>query len=190
MSGNEELIHGNQLLASMDLTYDAEKTFKQTSHTLSKIRGTLDRVSPFVGMEENDAEQHIAEYIVFDAVIGNTDRHHENWAILFEHVRGDVECARMAPSFDHASSLGRELSDERRILLMKERRVRQYSEKGRGAIYWSEDSLRGPSPLELARRAAQVPWSWHAELHSGIRTFLNLPWRNSNWLPNRPFANA
>ena len=26
-------------------------------------------------------------------------------------------------------------------------------EKGRGAIYWSEDERRGPSPLELIRRA-------------------------------------
>lgn len=30
-----------------------------------------------------------------------------------------------------------------------------YAEKGRGAVYWSEDEQRGPSPLELTRRAVR-----------------------------------
>ena len=41
----------------------------------------------------------------------------------------------------------------RRERLLAENRVGDYSEKGRGAIYWSEDDRYGPSPLELARRA-------------------------------------
>ena len=37
--------------------------------------------------------------------------------------------------------------------LMAENRVGDYAERGRGAIYWSEDGRHGPSPLELVRRA-------------------------------------
>ena len=33
--------------------------------------------------------------------------------------------------------------------------MENYVEKGHGAIYWSEDGRHGPSPLELARRAAR-----------------------------------
>ena len=62
----------------------------------------------------------------------------------------------MAPSFDHASSLGRELRDERRDRLLAENRVGDYAKKGRGAIYWSEDDQRGLSPLELVRRATHL----------------------------------
>lgn len=29
-----------------------------------------------------------------------------------------------------------------------------YSEKGHGGIYWAEDEKRGPSPLDLVRKAA------------------------------------
>ena len=152
--GNQVLIHGNQLLAITHAGYDSERTFQQSSHTLCNIWGTLNRISEFVGMDRDDARQRIAEYIVLDAVIGNTDRHHENWGVVVERV-GDRQNGRIAPSFDHASSLGRELRDERRILLMNEHRVGQYSEKGRGAIYWSEDQRHCPSPLELARRAAR-----------------------------------
>ena len=37
---------------------------------------------------------------------------------------------------------------------MRENRVGNYAERGRGAVYWSEEERRGPSPLELVRRAA------------------------------------
>ena len=95
----------------------------------------------------------IAEYTVLDALIGNTDRHHENWGILRRRT-GDKGRDFVAPSYDHASSLGRELRDERRDRLMAENRIGDYAERGRGAIYWSEDERYGPSPLELVRRAA------------------------------------
>ncbi len=62
---------------------------------------------------------------------------------------------QVAPSFDHASSFGRELLDSRRSRLLREGRVGVYAEKGRGAVYWSEDERRGPSPLELTRRATR-----------------------------------
>ena len=101
------------------------------------------------------AKRCIAEYLVLDAFIGNTDRHHENWGILWRRT-GNTWRGFVAPSFDHASSLGRELLDERRERLLAESRVGGYAEKGRGAIHWSEDKKHGPSPLELVRRAAPL----------------------------------
>ena len=78
---------------------------------------------------------------------------------------GQSWAGRLAPSFDHASSLGRELLDRKRLQLLKERRVRQYSKKGRGGIYWSRDARYGPSPLELVRKAvAAHPVSFEASL--------------------------
>lgn len=37
-----------------------------------------------------------------------------------------------------------------------ESRVGDYLQRGRGAIYWSEDERHGPSPLELVRRASRM----------------------------------
>jgi hypothetical protein len=51
-----------------------------------------------------------AGYLLLDALIGNTDRHQENWAVIANGGR------RLAPTFDHASSLGFQLDDERRDL--------------------------------------------------------------------------
>lgn len=49
-------------------------------------------------------------YLMLDALISNQDRHHENWAVLRDNENHIYLC----PSYDHAASLGRELSDENR----------------------------------------------------------------------------
>ncbi len=46
--------------------------------------------------------------------------------------------------------------DERRILLLKEKRVGWYSGKGRGGIYWERGARSGLSPLGLVRRAVEA----------------------------------
>ena len=146
-----ELVHGNQMLKRAIHGYDPEKEFRQSSHTLANIWQVMDRV---FGESEHaeKAKSRLAEYVVLDALIGNTDRHHENWGILRREQKGWVDLF-VAPSFDHASSLGRELQDTRRDRILAEDRLGDYVEKGRGAIYWSAADRRGPSPLELVRRA-------------------------------------
>ncbi|MCU1059985.1 hypothetical protein B9Y88_09365 [Stenotrophomonas maltophilia] len=51
----------------------------------------------------------MAGYLMLDVLIGNQDRHEENWGIVTYERR-----IYLAPTFDHASSLGRELMDARR----------------------------------------------------------------------------
>jgi len=67
---------------------------------------------------------------------------------------------REPPSFDHASSLGRELLDESkgkcRVRILNENRIGQYAENAPGAIYWDVDDRKGVSPLDLVRRAAKL----------------------------------
>ena len=172
--GLRVLAHGNQLLGRVVSSYDPEVQFRQSAHTLDNIWATLD--STFTKPEAvTPAKRQFAEYVVLDAVIGNTDRHHENWGQLRKlrglhkpgsrlggrgkrrHRRAEYYWEEsLAPSFDHASSLGRELRDEKRDRLLSEDRVGRYAEKGRGGIYWSEDERRGPSPLALVRRAAHT----------------------------------
>lgn len=53
-----------------------------------------------------------AEAIAFDAVIGNTDRHSENWGFLVR-VDADGQAKHsLAPIFDNGTSLGFSLRDE------------------------------------------------------------------------------
>lgn len=50
-----------------------------------------------------------AGYLILDALISNTDRHQENWAVI-----DDGGERWLSPSFDHASSLGFQLTDAER----------------------------------------------------------------------------
>ncbi len=49
-------------------------------------------------------------YLLLDALIGNQDRHHQNWGLLKVPGGG----LTLAPTFDHASSLGRNETDAKR----------------------------------------------------------------------------
>lgn len=148
------LFHGNQVLAGRVLGYDPSGVFRHSSHTLENIRLALDRTFAYEHGRQR-AKRALAEYLVLDALIANVDRHHENWGLLRKNVDGRWN-GFVAPSFDHASSLGRELLDERREMLLREGRVGSYVEKGHGAVFWRGDERRGPSPLELVRRAAKA----------------------------------
>ena len=149
-----DLWHGNQVLTGADHGYDPEARFHHSRHTLRRIWGALERV--FKRAEAaKQAKLKIADYIVLDAVIGNTDRHHENWGLLRRRVGARV-IGTMAPSFDHASALGRELLDERRKRRLDANGIGRYAENGHGGIYWSEADKRAPSPLALVRHATRA----------------------------------
>ena len=142
------LVHGNELLEILLGDYEPEKRFHQSRHTLENILATLAALAD----HGPDCRSRFAEYLLLDAIIGNTDRHHENWGWLMDLAVADGS-GELAPSFDHASSLGRELDGVRRDRILDENRVGPYAERGRGGIYWSEQDRRSPSPLELMRRA-------------------------------------
>ena len=145
-----KLVHGNQALAGTVFGYDTEKKrFRQSDHTLENIWRALERGTD----DAEESKRQFAEYVVLDAVIGNTDRHHENWGIL-QTWADEGLMGRLAPSFDHASSLGREISDEKRNQRLTENSIGHYAHRGRGGIYWSNSDKRAPSPLELVRLAA------------------------------------
>jgi len=71
--------------------------------------------------------------LILDALIGNTDRHHENWAII---RAGRQLC--LAPTFDHASCLGFNLSDAERTDRMtpgRNRSVETFADKALSKLY-------------------------------------------------------
>ena len=151
VASDQDLFHGNQLLERTTEGYDPEVRRAQADHSFVNIWGSFERLFAKAEATE-ETKKAFARLLILDAVIGNTDRHHENWGMLRRRV-GGREAGGLGPSFDHASSLGRELLDTKRGLLLSEDRVGRYSEKAPGQIFWSEDAQRAPSPIALARQA-------------------------------------
>lgn len=85
-----------------------------------------------------------ASSIGFDALIGNTDRHAENWALL----RGTDDRWHMAPAFDNGTSLGYMMTDDALQLPISEASVAQHVARGRHHITWAP-SAKGPGDTFL-----------------------------------------
>ena len=157
--GVDGLVHGNEILHRIMPDYDTKAVrFRQPHHTLHNIWLALGEAfeNP---VESAAAKAQFAGYLTLDALIGNTDRHHENWGLLVRYDGNDLRI-RLAHTYDHASCLGHELQDRRRELLLSEGRVGRYAvgagRRGSGGIYWSSDDNAAPSPLNLVRLAAET----------------------------------
>ena len=151
------LIHGNEVLAGQVLGYDKDKVFHQSDHTLDNIRAAISKMFPDPDVHHGVLTE-LCSYLVLDALIGNTDRHHQNWGLLMVltlaegHLMADT--LQVAPSYDHASSLGRELRDEKRASLLASNAVASYVRKGRGAVFFKPSDNHGANPLRLVEYGA------------------------------------
>jgi hypothetical protein len=156
----ELLFHGNELLAGQITGYDRDKRQRQSDHTLENIIGAIDKLFSDLGDVRLGVLNTLASYMVLDALIGNTDRHHENWGLVLTYeVRENARtltALSVAPSFDHASSLGRELSDERRSAILASGEMERYVRRGRGGIYLRDTDPHGANPLYLVEVAARA----------------------------------
>lgn len=88
-------------------------------------------------LDSEDILQDFANMVVFDAWIGNMDRHHENWAIIQKKIviqlsllklskeeREKIKLLRkFTPLFDHGSSLLFELSDADVVKYLKDKKL-------------------------------------------------------------------
>lgn len=159
------LAHGNVLLAAWVWNYDPRKRFGQKDHTLTNILRVVDKM--FIDPDDRDlALQHLMGYLVLDGLILNTDRHHENWALIrYTSSTGTEQGHRMAPTFDHASSLGRNVTPKQlQAWGTRHADVARYARNAPGAIYATNTDTHGLNPIELVRLALRVkseamrPW--------------------------------
>ena len=153
------LVHGNELLAQIERTYRTERIWRARQHTVRRVIASLKQpiveIGPPLGFSEGSALDAFAGYLALDALIGNQDRHHENWGVIVG-ADGDV---RLAPTYDHASSLGRNEKDavRRRKLTTRDAgdSVESYVARATSALYRSSGDSKALPTLESFRLAGQ-----------------------------------
>jgi len=160
------LAHGNEMLSTMIPNYPrpnetSHKQLKVRLHTVEAVFQALEQFQ--VGLPEGwggvsgiaSAADMFTGYLLFDAWIGNTDRHHENWAC----VRQTGGVRALAPSYDHAASMGALLRGEERAnrLTTKDKNfaVEAYASKALSALHATPENPKPMLTLDAFRRAAQ-----------------------------------
>ena len=122
----EELRELKSYLVLEDSSYNPSAKEHQSRYTFEFIARALRKQSL------DDFLPKIIETIVFDAVIGNQDRHQENIAFI---VNADSE--RFSQIYDSGSCLGRELSEERvSRMSANSKDLSFYIERGHSEIRW------------------------------------------------------
>ncbi|MBI5762036.1 MAG: hypothetical protein HZA51_00775 [Planctomycetes bacterium] len=176
---HQSLIHGNEILVNIVKGYEASATkrYGQSKHTLKNVLSVLN--DDQIGLPMGWTPPHgvstptglMIGYLMFDVLIGNTDRHHENWAIVLDssvHLNTDPGgfispatpgewLLRMAPTFDHASSLGAHLVDSKRTSILAAENgfpMEGYVEKARSALYHTEDDSKAMMTIDAFAKAA------------------------------------
>ncbi|MGH6916368.1 MAG: HipA domain-containing protein [Geminicoccaceae bacterium] len=159
------LVLGNELLARLVKRYAETRYYQQTGHTVRRVFGVLRaRVVRLPASWAPDTDIRSAAhvfvgYLMLDALIGNTDRHHENWGLIIGPGHQGPE-RRLAPTFDHASSLGRNESEQRMLKRMKTRdpqfSVPGYAKRARSALYRTPRETHSLSTLDAFDEARRL----------------------------------
>ena len=142
---------GNEFLWGHITGYDRFKKSKQTMHSIGNIISVLKKFS---------IEHGFLQYLLLDTLIGNTDRHHQNWGVFV-----GKEGTFLTPTYDHASSMGRELRDERRKLILNKISISTYVKNCRCPIYMHHNDKHEGKPFELLRKACD---ELNVDLSTGV----------------------
>jgi hypothetical protein len=167
-------IAGNEVLVQIDKEYPKDRFYSVRQHTLRLVLNIvkLDFILPpinWLGFSDvQSALDVFIGYLMLDAWVGGQDRHHENWGFIVspEPKREspgsayDTRQIHLAPSFDHASSLGWNESDDTRIerLTTRDRRrnMDRYVERALSAFFSSSTSAKPMTTLDVFREAAKI----------------------------------
>lgn len=136
-----QLFEGYKWL-SVDIPgYDTEDKEAYTFQLIEKMMNNRFPNSGFV--------EKLISTIIFDSIIGNEDRHQENWGIIVSQKRvartkGFRKTVYLvqtkfdySPIYDSGSSLGRELLEEKVNRMLKDNNeLEAYIRRGKSEIHW------------------------------------------------------
>lgn len=162
-----ELVEVTRILSSE--TYNPGLKSDQVKYTFSFL---LDALS------SKQLDKHIKSFIevlVFDTIIGNQDRHQDNWGFIKptadnENVKRKVifpwkkkrstivsswNSAQFSPIYDSGSCLGRELTEKRIFEMLKEEsQLDKYINRGKPELRWENTKI---SYYDLLQRLMEDP---------------------------------
>lgn len=98
-------------------------------------------------------QQKWAEILLFDAIIGNTDRHQENWEV-YTNVKGGLSKnpieQRLSPAFDNGTSMGYQIQNQ--DFKKQLSNLDAYINKGTHHMKWAFGDTKNAGHFELLQK--------------------------------------
>lgn len=123
-------------------------------HSVENVLLALNRYGPPPGHDSWAACSAIdvmVAYFVLDGLIGNQDRHEQNWSVLRSRLESDANADALSATYDLKASLGFQLSDQQRETRVKDRcGMEAFAAKGLAQRFYGD---RTTTLVDLANRA-------------------------------------
>lgn len=125
----EDLLHGADMISLVDSKFASLKNLKEKRRVYT-LKVVVDAIRNYVDKNPGSEKlwDQFFELLVFDALIGGTDRHYYNWGVLEKADTG--EFIRLAPAFDNGVSLLWKI-DEYRPQFMRDLLTRDFPKKAK-----------------------------------------------------------
>lgn len=138
---SEDYIAGGDYCQQYIPNFDRKKGKQHNFETVCQIFEDLCKKYPSF---HEDWKKYWAKAFLFDALIGNTDRHQDNWGIIIQNPHGILaplnpknEEIRISPVFDNGTSMGREISQNKFKYYDENDHLMKYISKGWHHMKWN-----------------------------------------------------
>lgn len=150
--GHESFVMAGDFLQQLHKDFDRKLG---TQHNLLDNMRLLRMLTIPKVLAEPHWRQWWIDALLFDALIGNTDRHQDNWGFIFIRSQQKISC-RLGPLFDNGTSLGHERFTNH-VSRWTDSDYQRYISKGKHHVKWSlKDPIQGHFSL-LQRALEQWP---------------------------------
>jgi hypothetical protein len=142
----EYFIAGGDIMLNFIPSYDRKKGQQHHFAIIERYLGILEKSND---VEMAEWQFFWCDMLLFDALIGNTDRHQDNWGLLLQQIENSVPRIRMAPVFDNGTSLGYEILESKMADFFISNRMQKYIDKGRHHIRYQLNDKQPAQHIEL-----------------------------------------
>lgn len=148
----DRYVAGGDYLQRLIPAFDIDKGRQHNLTTIIEFSRALERG----GWLAHDWRQYWGLCLCFDALIGNTDRHQENWGVIWAE---NGPKARYTPYFDNGTSLGHELQPQKMQRMMRDHsEFNAYLKRGRHHMRWAKgEKKRLPLTQGVHQYCQQFP---------------------------------
>lgn len=131
IEGKELFVWGGEFLQKIHSDFDRKYG---SSHNLIHNSVLMKSLAQSKTLQ-SDWRRWWIEALLFDALIGNTDRHQDNWGLIFYPTAEGLKC-KLTPLFDNGTSLGHERFPER-VKNWEDSKIDKYINNGKHLLRWS-----------------------------------------------------
>jgi hypothetical protein len=150
-------LSGGLFMKMMIEDYDFERGRQHNFATIEHLCELFARPDgPAAVLLDADWACRWAVMLTFDALIGNTDRHHENWGLLHERTSNiPPPNTHLAPAFDNGTSLGHEFTASQFAKFDDPAFLSRYINRGQHHMRWRRHDERRAGHAELLLKLAR-----------------------------------